>query len=90
MATSARLSRPSRFLDLRRFGAGHMRFTRGVASRGPHGLPPVAPMGGAGEFVDFREYSGGEDLRRLDWKVLARREGLRALHEEETNCFARW
>ena len=29
-------------------------------------------LGGAGEFADYREYSGGEDLRRLDWKVLAR------------------
>ena len=28
--------------------------------------------GGAGEFVDYREYAAGEDLRRLDWKVLAR------------------
>ena len=27
---------------------------------------------GAGEFVDYREYASGEDLRRLDWKVLAR------------------
>ena len=27
-------------------------------------------QGGAGEFADFREYAEGEDLRRLDWKVL--------------------
>ena len=42
--------------------------------------------GGAGEFVDFREYSGGEDLRRLDWKVYARTgKAFVRLHEEETN-----
>lgn len=43
-------------------------------------------QGGGGEFVDYREYSGGEDLRRLDWKVLARtgRAYVR-LHQDETN-----
>ena len=39
---------------------------------------PSRQQGGAGEFVDFREYSGSEDLRRLDWKVLGRTgQGLR-------------
>ncbi len=40
----------------------------------------------AGEFVDYREYTDGEDLRRLDWKVLARsgRAYIR-LHQDETN-----
>ena len=43
-------------------------------------------LGGAGEFVDFREYTGGEDLRRLDWKVFARTgKAFVRLHEEETN-----
>jgi uncharacterized protein (DUF58 family) len=43
-------------------------------------------QGGAGEFVDYREYSPGEDLRRLDWKVLGRtgRTYLR-LYQDETN-----
>lgn len=43
-------------------------------------------LGGAGEFVDYREYSAGEDLRRLDWKVLARtgRSYVR-LFQDETN-----
>lgn len=42
-------------------------------------------QGGAGEFVDFRQYAPGEDLRRLDWKVLARtgRSFVR-LHQDET------
>ncbi len=43
-------------------------------------------LGGAGEFVNFREYTGGEDLRRLDWKVFARTgKAFVRLHEEETN-----
>ena len=29
-------------------------------------------MGGAGEFVDYREYTPGDDLRRVDWKAMAR------------------
>jgi uncharacterized protein (DUF58 family) len=42
--------------------------------------------GGAGEFADFREYTGGEDLRRLDWKVLARTgRAYTRLHQDETN-----
>ncbi len=42
--------------------------------------------GGAGEFVDFREYTAGEDLRRLDWKVLARTgRGFVRLFQDETN-----
>jgi uncharacterized protein (DUF58 family) len=43
-------------------------------------------LGGGGEFVDFREYSPGDDLRRLDWKVMARtgRPYLR-LYQDETN-----
>lgn len=42
--------------------------------------------GGAAEFVDYREYSAGEDLRRLDWKVLARtgRPFVR-IYQDETN-----
>jgi uncharacterized protein (DUF58 family) len=43
-------------------------------------------QGGAGEFVDFREYSGGEDLRRLDWKVFGRTgKAFIRLHQDETN-----
>lgn len=29
-------------------------------------------LGGAGEFVDYREYTPGDDLRRVDWKAMAR------------------
>lgn len=42
--------------------------------------------GGAGEFVDYREYTAGEDLRRLDWKVLARTgRAVVRLFQDETN-----
>jgi uncharacterized protein (DUF58 family) len=42
--------------------------------------------GGSSEFVDFREYTAGEDLRRIDWKVLGRtgRPYVR-LFQDETN-----
>jgi uncharacterized protein (DUF58 family) len=50
------------------------------------GRHPSRQQGGAGEFVDFREYSGGEDLRRLDWKVYARTgKAFIRLHQDETN-----
>jgi uncharacterized protein (DUF58 family) len=43
-------------------------------------------QGGAAEFVDYREYTAGEDLRRIDWKVLGRtgRPFVR-LYQDETN-----
>lgn len=42
-------------------------------------------LGGAGEFADYREYSGGEDLRRLDWKVLARTGKAFTRHYQDEN-----
>ena len=78
----------SRFLDLRALAAlERMRFTTRRRVEGTFmGYHQSRALGGAGEFVDFREYSGGEDLRRLDWKVLARTgKAFVRLHEEETN-----
>jgi uncharacterized protein (DUF58 family) len=78
----------SRFLDLRALAAlEHMRFTTRRRVEGTFmGYHQSRQLGGAGEFVDFREYTGGEDLRRLDWKVLARTgKAFVRLHEEETN-----
>ena len=78
----------SRFLDLRALAAlEHMRFTTRRRVEGTFmGYHQSRQQGGAGEFVDFREYTGGEDLRRLDWKVLARTgKAFVRLHEEETN-----
>ena len=78
----------SRFLDLRawRRCAG-MRFSTRRRVEGTFmGYHQSRQLGGAGEFVDFREYTGGEDLRRIDWKVLARTgKAFVRLHEEETN-----
>ncbi len=78
----------SRFLDLRALAAlDHMRFTTRRRVEGTFmGTHSSRQLGGAGEFVDFREYTGSEDLRRLDWKVLARTgKAFVRLHEEETN-----
>jgi uncharacterized protein (DUF58 family) len=78
----------SRFLDLRALSAlEHMRFTTRRRVEGTFmGCHSSRQLGGAGEFVDFREYTGTEDLRRLDWKVLARTgKAFVRIHEEETN-----
>lgn len=78
----------SRFLDLRALSAyEHMRFVTRHRIEGPYsGRHESRQQGGAGEFVDFREYAAGEDLRRLDWKVLGRtgRAYVR-LYQNETN-----
>jgi uncharacterized protein (DUF58 family) len=79
----------SRFLDLRALESlAHMRFTTRRRVEGAYsGRHQSRQQGGAGEFVDYREYSGGEDLRRLDWKVLARTgKAFVRLHQEETNA----
>src|SRR5438876_7779408 len=78
----------SRFLELHALAAlQHMRFaTRHQIEGSYSGRHRSQQQGGAAEFVDFREYSPGEDLRRLDWKVLARtgRPYVR-LYQDETN-----
>jgi uncharacterized protein (DUF58 family) len=78
----------SRFLDLRALSAlEHLRFTTRHHIEGSYsGRHPSRQQGGAGEFVDFREYSGCEDLRRLDWKVLGRSgKAFVRLYQDETN-----
>ncbi len=78
----------SRFLDLRALGAlEHMRFaTRHRIEGAFSGRHQSRQQGGAGEFVDYREYTGAEDLRRLDWKVYARTgKAFVRLHQDETN-----
>ena len=78
----------SRFLDLRALASlANMRLAARHRTEGPYsGRYPSRQLGGAGEFVDYREYSEGEDLRRLDWKVLGRsgRAYVR-LYQDETN-----
>ena len=78
----------SRFLDFRALEAlGRKRFATRQQIEGSYsGRHRSRVLGGAGEFVDYREYAEGEDLRRLDWKVLARtgRAYLR-VYQDETN-----
>src|SRR5205823_10849643 len=78
----------SRFLELPALAAlAHLRFSTRHRIDGTYtGRHQSRQQGGAGEFVDYREYSEGEDLRRLDWKVLARtgRAYVR-LYQDETN-----
>lgn len=78
----------SPFLDLRALAAlERMRFvTRHFIEGTYSGRHASRQLGGAGEFVDHREYSPGEDLRRLDWKVLARTgKAYVRLYQDETN-----
>jgi len=78
----------SRFLDLRALAAlEHMRFATRHRIEGAYsGRHSSRQQGGAGEFVDYREFSGADDVRRLDWKVLARTgKAFVRLYQEETN-----
>jgi uncharacterized protein (DUF58 family) len=86
--TTMNAQEQSRFLDLRALAAlERLRFTTRHRIEGSYtGSHTSRQQGGAGEFVDYREYSGSEDLRRLDWKVLARTgKTFVRIHEEETN-----
>lgn len=64
----------SPFLELKALAAlEHMRFSTRQRIEGAYsGRHQSRQKGGSGEFTDYREYSDGEDLRRLDWKVMAR------------------
>src|SRR3954463_14777835 len=78
----------SPFLDIGAMSAlAHMRFVTRQQIEGSYtGRHRSRTQGGASEFADYREYVEGEDLRRLDWKVLARtgRAYVR-LFQDETN-----
>ncbi len=68
-------------------GLETMRFTTSRRVEGSYtGRHVARRRGGAGEFVDYREYSPGDDLRRLDWKALGRtgRKYLK-LYQDETD-----
>jgi uncharacterized protein (DUF58 family) len=88
-AVSNRSASPrSRFLDLRALSAlAHMRFVTRQQIEGSYaGRHRSRQQSGTTEFVDYREYSPGEDLRRLDWKVLGRSERqVIRLYQDETN-----
>ncbi|HTW93861.1 MAG TPA: DUF58 domain-containing protein [Tepidisphaeraceae bacterium] len=80
--------RPSRFLELRALQSlTHLRFAARQRIEGAYsGRHLSRQRGGSAEFVDYREYAPGEDLRRIDWKVLGRtgRPYVR-LYQDETN-----
>ncbi len=68
-------------------GLESMRFSTQRRVEGSYSGRHVAKQrGGAGEFVDYREYSPGDDLRRLDWKAMGRtgRSYLK-LYQDETD-----
>src|SRR5690242_17881900 len=83
-----RVKATSKYLDLRALTTlQHLRFSTKRRIDGSYsGRHLSRQLGGSAEFVDFREYAPGDDLRRLDWKVLARtgRPYLR-LYQDETN-----
>ena len=78
----------SRFLDLRALaGLERLRFVTPQQIEGSYtGRHRSRQQGGSTEFVDYREYAPGEDLRRLDWKVLGRTgKPFVRLYQDETN-----
>jgi uncharacterized protein (DUF58 family) len=88
MTATASSGQRSRFLDLRALSAlAHLRFVTKRQIEGSYsGRHRSKQQGGAAEFVDYREYAEGEDLRRLDWKVLARTgRAYSRLYQDETN-----
>jgi uncharacterized protein (DUF58 family) len=78
----------SKYLNLAALSAlAHLRFATRYRIEGSYsGRHRSRQRGGSAEFVDFREYAPGEDLRRIDWKVLGRtdRPYVR-LYQDETN-----
>lgn len=74
MSVAASSDTEYRFLELRQLVAlEHMRFVTPNRVDGPYsGRHRSRAMGGSGEFADYRPYTPGDDLRRLDWRVLGR------------------
>ena len=81
----------SRFLDISALiRLERMRFTSHRRVDGSYSGRHVSKrLGGAGEFVDYREYTPGDDLRRVDWKAMGRmgRTYLKRFQDEtDLNC----
>jgi uncharacterized protein (DUF58 family) len=82
------MSTPSPFLELGSLAAlQNMRFSTRHRIEGTYsGRHTSRTLGGSGEFSDYREYTPGEDLRRLDWRVLGRTgRAYVKLFQDETN-----
>jgi len=84
-------TRESRFLEIGALNRlAHLRFgTKHVVEGTYSGRHRSRHKGGAAEFLEHRQYTPGEDLRRLDWKVLGRtgRSYIR-VYEDETDLTA--
>src|SRR5215831_18607289 len=63
-----------RFLDLAAMEAlRHVRFHPRGAADGSFAGPHKSHFRGSGvEFADYREYTPGDDIRLVDWKIFAR------------------
>lgn len=88
MQSSTSTNQQSRYFDLGAMASlANMRFATSHQIEGSYtGRHRSARQGGAGEFADYREYVEGEDLRRLDWKVLGRTgRAYTRLYQDETN-----
>ena len=81
----------SRFLEMGALSQlAHLRFaTKHVVEGAYSGRHRSRHLGGSSEFREHRQYSPGDDVRRLDWKVLGRtgRSYVR-IFEDETNLVA--
>jgi uncharacterized protein (DUF58 family) len=81
----------SRFLEVGALSRlAHLRFgTRHIVEGSYSGRHRSRHRGGAAEFLEHRQYAPGDDIRRLDWKVLGRtgRSYVR-IYEDETNLEA--
>ena len=77
-----------KFLELNALAAlQNMRFSTRHRIEGAYsGRHTSRSLGGSGEFADYRQYTPGEDLRRLDWRVMARTgRAYIKLFQNETN-----
>jgi uncharacterized protein (DUF58 family) len=65
----------------------HLKFAARYRIEGSYsGRHRSRQRGGSAEFVDYRQYVPGEDIRRIDWKVLGRTERPYVrLYQDETN-----
>ncbi|MCO8123257.1 DUF58 domain-containing protein [Stieleria sp. TO1_6] len=85
---SSQKSETSHYLDTASMlGLETMRFSTKRRIEGTFSGRHVARrQGGAGQYIDSREYSPGDDLRRLDWPAMGRtgRAYVR-LYQDETN-----
>jgi uncharacterized protein (DUF58 family) len=82
------LKSPSRYLDsIALTKLERLRFTTQRKVEGSYSGRHVSKrMGGSGEFVDYREYTPGDDLRRVDWKAMGRMgRAYLKLYQDETD-----